>query len=286
MSQNNKIEIIPLSGSLGAEIYNIDLTLITSKNFIEIYKAFNEHQVIFFHNQNMNPEIFLNFAKKWGEMHHHPFMKSLENYPDILEILKTEDDSKAFGNVWHTDQMFTEVPAKCTILYSLEMPEVGGDTLFTNLYEAYNKLSSGLKHMLENINALNIGDKQPSIGGQSRKDRHDGTMSNMQVKDPGKVKTESMHPVIRTHPDTKKKALFIGGHTSQFENMTLEESQPLLNYLKKHITRPEFTCRFRWKVGSVAIWDNRCTLHYAIDDYSGYRRKMHRITIKGEEKPY
>lgn len=275
----NNFKVQPLAGALGAEILDIDLNKINDSIFEEIYKAFVDYQVIGIPNQNLSPDEYLAFGRRWGEIHHYPYMKGLESHPEILEILKTETDTYAFGNVWHSDGSFTEIPPKATMLYAQELPPAGGDTLFADMYQAYDTLSDKMKNILDTVNGLYVGDQPLKLGNFS------GAKS-MKQQDPGKTKVHSHHPIIRTHPDSKNKALYIGGHAVEIEGMTKEESTPILNYLKVHSTRPEFICRFKWSPGAIAIWDNRCTQHYAVDDYSGFRRRMHRITILGEEAPY
>ena len=275
----NNFKVHPLAGALGAEILDIDLNKINDSIFEEIYKAFVDYQVIGIPNQNLTPDEYLTFGRRWGEIHHYPYMKGLESHPEILEILKTETDTYAFGNVWHSDGSFTEIPPKATMLYAQELPPAGGDTLFADMYQAYDTLSDKMKNILGSVNGLYVGDQPLKLGNFS------GAKS-MKQQDPGKTKVHTHHPIIRTHPDSKNKALYIGGHAVEIEGMTKEESTPILNYLKAHSTRPEFICRFKWSPGAIAIWDNRCTQHYAVDDYSGVRRRMHRITILGEEAPY
>ena len=270
----NNFKVQPLAGALGAEILDIDLNKINDSIFEEIYKAFVDYQVIGIPNQNLSPDEYLAFGRRWGEIHHYPYMKGLESHPEILEILKTETDTYAFGNVWHSDGSFTEIPPKATMLYAQELPPAGGDTLFADMYQAYDTLSDKMKNILDTVNGLYVGDQPLKLGNFS------GAKS-MKQQDPGKTKVHSHHPIIRTHPDSKNKALYIGGHAVEIEGMTKEESTPILNYLKVHSTRPEFICRFKWSPGAIAIWDNRLVQHYATADYPGHSRLMHRITVKG-----
>jgi taurine dioxygenase len=280
------IGVARIAGALGAEITGVDLTTpLTDDLYSEIYQAFLENQVIFFRDQDLTPEQFLAFAKRWGGIHLHPYMKGLDAYPEILELIKTETDTYAFGSTWHSDQMFAPKPAKCTMLLGREIPPAGGDTMFANMYLAYETLSDGMKAMLRPLKALNAGDKKRAGGGRNRAERYGGA-SGMKLKDPGNIQTDSVHPIVRTHPDTGRLGLYLGSHTQHLDGFTPEESAPILDYLRDHCRRPEFTCRFRWAPGSLAIWDNRCVQHYAISDYQGHRRRMHRITIKGEEAPF
>lgn len=278
LSERNyrSLDVQTISGSLGAEVFGVEVAAINDDIFEEIYRALLEHQVIFFRDQSIDSDQYLAFGKRWGEIEIYPYMKGLPTHPEILEILKTEKDTYAFGNVWHTDSSFLSIPPKVTMLHALELPPAGGDTMFADLYSAYDTLSDGMKEMLGPLKALNVGDQPVARFTE---------IANMSSKDPGKVQVKTVHPIVRTHPDTGRKALYLGGHSVEIDGMTREESTPLLNFLKQHATRPEFTCRFRWRPGSMAIWDNRCTLHYAIDDYSGHRRRMRRIIIGGEEAP-
>ncbi len=276
------ITVTPIAGSLGAEIGNVDLSADNRQAvYDEIHRALLENLVIFFRDQNIAPEQQLAFARRWGDLHQHPYMKGMDEYPDILEIKKLPTDKKNFGGGWHSDQMFAPQPAMGTILLARETPEAGGDTLFANMYAAYDALSDGMKELIGKLKAVSSGDNFKQDGGKSRKDVY-GQYHTMQVRDPGEMKTTNAHPVVRTHPETGRKALYAGGHWRHFEGMTEAESEPLMTYLREHSTRPEFTCRFRWHPGSIAFWDNRCTQHFAIDDYPGKTRVMHRITVGGD----
>jgi taurine dioxygenase len=282
----SRLDARPLSGSLGAEIYGMDLAHLDDDAFAALYAAFVEHQVLCIRGQDLTPEQYLAFAHRWGDIHQHPYMAHLDDYPGILEIIKTESDTKAFGNGWHSDQMFTRTPAKCTMLYAKEVPEVGGDTLFANMYAAYDSLSEGMQTTLNGLRGWNTGDREKLRGRNTARTQAQKKPSQMTEKSPGNELNENTHPLVRTHADTKRKSLYMGGHTMHVDGWTLEESQPLLGFLQHHITRPEFTCRVAWEVGSLTIWDNRCVQHYAVNDYPGQRRRMHRITIQGEEVPY
>jgi taurine dioxygenase len=215
-------------------------------------------------------------------------MKGMEEYPDILEITKEEGDTKAFGEVWHTDQMFNPKPAKATMLYAKETPDAGGDTMFTNMYLAYDTLSEPMKAMLKSIRTWNVGDRKKlqkggAMGPPARDGRYSGNEKMAaKVRDPGDLQTECAHPIVRTHPETGRKALYISSHTQTLDGFKEDEARPILDFLAEHAIQPEFTCRFRWEVGSLAIWDNRCTQHRALNDYPGKRRRMHRITIAGD----
>jgi len=277
------LEVTPISGSGGAEIGGVDLARDLPGDVLgEIRAALLGHQVIFFRDQRLTDDQLLAFARRWGEIHLHPFMEGMPDHPEILEIVKRPTDKKNFGGAWHTDQMFSPRPAMGTMLYALEVPSAGGDTMFTNQYLAYESLSPAMRAMLDPLWTVCIGDRSKRSGGPSRKDLYPTTMASMKGKDPGDVQTDSIHPLVRTHPETGRKALYIGGHVQAFEGMTDEESAPLIAFLMAHSIRPEFTCRFRWETGSLAFWDNRCTQHFAVNDYPAETRIMHRVTVCGD----
>jgi taurine dioxygenase len=283
-----RIEVKPIAGALGAEIAGADLGKLDDETFAEVEAAWLEHLVVFFRGQALTPEQQIAFARRFGDVHYHPFMKGMNEHPEILEILKEEGDTKAFGEVWHTDQMFNPKPAKATILYAKETPAAGGDTMFANMYLAYENLSDPMKTMIAGVKTWNVGDRKTlaqngPMASAPRAGRYVGN-ENMaaKVRDPGDVQTQSAHPLVRTHPQTGRKALYIGNHTQTLDGFQRAEARPIVDFLMAHAVQPEFTCRFRWDVDSLAIWDNRCTQHRALNDYPGKRRRMHRITIAGD----
>ena len=269
-----------VSGAIGAIIQGVQLDEKLDENtFSDIYSAFLKYQVIFFRNQNFIPESLISFAKNIGRPISYPFVKGLDSFPEITPILKKETDVNNFGGIWHSDTTYQNEPPKGTMLYAIEVPEFGGDTEFSNQYLAYERLSNEMKIFLEKKKAFNISGKSEVTKTRSDVLKH----SSLNLKN---NKLEAIHPVVRTHPETKKKSLYINqAHTTHFVGMSEEESMPVLKYLFKHQINSEFTCRFKWKKGSVAIWDNRCTLHNPINDYHGSRRLMHRITFQGD-KPF
>ncbi len=271
------LRVQPVAGSLGAEVSGVDLGALTDAQFDEIHRAFTTHQVIFIRDQELDEETYISFARRWGDIMLYPYMQGLPDHPEILQVLKEPEDTYAFGSQWHTDSSFIAIPPKATMLYALELPSAGGDTAYASMYHAYDALSDGMKQLLADLRVLNIGDQ--------RVPRFD-ELSGMKQKDPGEVQTRAHHPLIRTHPESGRKALNVGAHSIEIEGLTKDESAPLLEFLYAHGTRQEFTCRFRWQEGTVGIWDNRCVQHYAIDDYQGQRRRMHRITIAGDEAPF
>ena len=271
------IEVSPISGALGALITGVELKEpLQDPVFEEIYNAFLEYKVIFFNDQELNPETQLRFGKMFGQPIIYPFVKGLKDFPEITPILKKETDLNNFGGVWHSDTTYQEQPPKATMLYAVEVPEFGGDTEFANQCMALDHLSEGMRKFLNEQKAINTSGKGKVVASRSDVMKHSSS---------GKVADEfrAIHPVVRTHPETKEQSLFINeAHSLQFASLSLEESTPLLEFLFKHQIKSEFTCRFKWKKGSVAIWDNRCTLHNPINDYHGKRRLMHRITFAGD----
>ena len=271
------IGVSPISGALGAVITGVELKKpLQNAVFAEIYKAFLEYKVIFFRDQELTPETQLRFGRMFGQPIHYPFVKGLKDFSEITPILKKETDLNNFGGVWHSDTTYQQQPPKATMLYAVEVPDFGGDTEFANQCMALEQLSEGMQKFLREQKIINTSGKGKVVASRSDVIKHS---SSGQVND----ELRAVHPVVRTHPETKEQALFINeAHSLQFTSLTSEESTPLLEFLFKHQIKPEFTCRFRWEKGSVAIWDNRCTLHNPINDYHGKRRLMHRITFAGD----
>ena len=279
------LDIKPIAGALGAELHGIDLSQELDEPAITaVQKALHDYLVIFFRDQKITPYQHLAFARRFGDVEAHRYAKGLKSHPEVLPVIKEATDRAAnFGGIWHSDVAFHAEPPMGQILYALEVPEAGGDTIFVNMYRAYETLSEGMKRMLEGVNAVFTGTR--SYGGSDSEvtKRRALFSKSMDVKVMDNAESETAHPLIRTHPETGRKSLFISGIAiRRLEGMTVEESRPVLSYLKKHAIRPENTCQFRWHRGSIAFWDNRCTQHYALNDYHGQQRIMHRVTIAGE----
>jgi taurine dioxygenase len=269
------MEIRRIAGALGAEILGIDLSGDLSSDAAKaIRAALLEHLVIFFRDQDLTFGQFMAFARAMGHPVEYPFVKGIEGFPHIIEVKKLEHERHNFGGIWHSDTAYLEQPPMGSMLLARQVPPYGGDTLFANQYRAYESLSDGLKKVLDALVAVNASSKADVT--RTREDR---------VAEQGGDKREYLaeHPVVRTHPETGRKALYVNiAHTVRFAGMTEEESAPLLAFLYQHQVKPEFTCRFSWRVGSLAFWDNRCTQHNPVNDYHGYRRLMHRITLEGD----
>ena len=271
----NTISIKPVSNGLGAEILGIDLREPLDSETHSILKtAYSDYGVIFFRDQNLTPEQHIAFAENWGNININRFFQAVDNYPMIAMVNKEPDQTMNIGSNWHTDHSYDQIPALGSALYAREVPEIGGDTMFANPAAAYEALSDGLKQTLEGLNAVHTS--RHAFGAQSQYAKDIGFGS------PEKATQDAVHPVVISHPFSGKKVLYVNpGFTQHFENWSMEESKPLLDFLYQHIVKPEFTCRFKWQKGSMAFWDNRSTWHYALNDYHGYKRLMHRITIEG-----
>ena len=272
------LEIKRIAGALGAEIHGIDLTRVPSAGIVtQIRAALLEHLVVFFRDQHLTVAQFLAFARAAGKPIEYPLIRGLPDYPDVIEVTKLEHEKANFGGIWHSDTTYLEQPPMGSMLLAREVPPAGGDTLFANQYLAYETLSTGLRRMLDGVVAVNSSAKADAT--KTREDR-----VNKDGREDARKEYLAEHPAVRTHPETGRKALYVNvAHTVRFKDMTDEESAPLLDYLFRHQARPEFTCRFQWRVGSLAFWDNRCTQHNPVNDYHGYRRVMHRITLAGDK---
>lgn len=274
------ITVTPIAGALGAEIDGVDLSHpLDPETVKQIRQALLDHLVIFFRDQKLEPDSYLAFARAFGTPVEYPLIKGIEGYPEITEIVKQENERSNFGGIWHADTTYLECPPMGTMLYALQVPPHGGDTLFANQYLAYEALSEPLRRFLDGLTVINTSAKADV--SKTREDMIRNAADDTPVPD-----YVSEHPAVRTHPETGRKCLFVNvAHSSHFKGMTEAESAPILNYLFQHQVRPEFTCRFRWQVGSLAFWDNRAAQHNPVNDYHGYRRVMRRITLAGE-KPY
>lgn len=265
-----------VAGALGAVVDGVDLSGPLPAALVDALRAaWLEHLVLFFPNQVLEPVQFLRFARVIGEPVEYPFVAGLPEHPEIIEVLKLPHERVNFGGIWHTDTAYLDVPPMASMLLAREVPPYGGDTLWANQYLAYESLSEGMQRLLDSLHAVNSSAKADV--SRTREDRIRGQGQ----ADAGKVYLAE-HPVVRTHPETGRRALYVNvAHTQRFVGMTEEESAPLLRYLFEHQVRPEFTCRFSWSPGVLALWDNRCTLHNPVNDYHGFKRLMHRITLAG-----
>jgi taurine dioxygenase len=275
-----RITVHPLTGALGAEISGVNLAEpLDDETFAEIRQALLDNLVIFFRDQNISPEQHLEFGRKFGELHVHPFIPTLEGYPEIIKLQSADDGPGEMAyqsNTWHTDLTYEAVPPMASILRAIEVPEAGGDTMWNNLYLAYEGLSARMQAFFDDMTAIHfIAMSMPANFLEQK-------WAGKQVERFHEKTPAVEHPVVRTHPETGRKALFVNRNfTSHLKDIHREESDALLNYLYQHIEQPEYQARFHWADNSIAMWDNRCTQHYAITDYAS-RRVMHRVTVCGD----
>ena len=247
------MHIQPLSGSLGAQVSDIDLGAVDDGLFEQIAQALWQHQVLVFKQQDVTIEQHVALGKRFGTLHTHPAAAGVDGHPEIL-LLRNKGKDKNITQVWHSDVSCEEQPPSISILRAIELPPSGGDTMWANQYAALDRLSDGLRSMIEPLRAVHRG-----------------------------FELQATHPVVRTHPETGRKALYVNlGFTSHFEHMTPAESKPLLHQLASIGSDFDLTMRHSWSVGDIVMWDNRCVMHYAIHDYGDEPREMHRVTVRGE----
>ena len=270
------------SGACGAEIEGLDLKNSSEKNIEVIKSLLFEHKVIFFRNQNLAHAELINLSRCFGPVEKHAYVRGLPEYPEILRIVKEPFEKNNWGENWHSDVSYNEEPTLAVILKSVEIPPIGGDTMFSNMELAWETLDNDIKNIIKNKKAIHS-----SLGAAFFVDNFKGMKSNNSNLD----EYSNEHPIVRTHPVTGKKILYVNWtYTKKIVGMEKKESDDLLNKIFKHQERLEFTCRFKWTKDAVAIWDNRSVIHYAIADYFpnrglGYRRIMDRVSVKGE-KPF
>ena len=278
MRSYQHIEVRPLAGALGAEVFGVDMAGDLDDEVVrEVRQAFLDYLVIFLREQKVTPQQQVAFARRFGDPMEYPNLPGLPEEPLITPVVKLEHERNNFGGVWHSDTTYLPEPPMGSMLLALEVPPHGGDTLFANQYLAYEALSDGLRETLDGL--MGISSSAKAEASRTVEDR---------LKEAG-VERKALtaeHPLVRTHPETGRKALYTSdAHTVSIKGWTEEESLPLLKFLWAHQIKPEFTCRFRWQPGSLAFWDNRATMHNPINDYHGYRRVLHRITLAGD-KPH
>ena len=277
MANASGLKVLRLAGAIGAEIHGIDLAAPLDDDTVARLRAlWLEHQVVFFRDQQLNPAQLMAFARAMGEPVEYPFVKGLAGWPEIIEVKKLEHERSNFGGIWHTDTSYLERPPSGTMLLAIEVPPYGGDTEFASQYAAWDALSDGLKATLAPLRGVSSSAKADVSKTREDRIRSDG-------REDARSTYEAEHPVMRTHPETGRPALYVNGaHTVRFAGWSEAESAPLLGWLFEHQRRAEFTCRFVWRPGSLALWDNRCVMHNPINDYHGHRRVMHRVSLAGD----
>ena len=271
------IGVDPLTPAIGALISGVDIsTEITREIVEEIESAFHNHLVLFFEDQKLTPSQLVDFAKRFGNIGYYPFVQGMQEQPEVVEVVKNEDEKINFGGLWHTDTSYLPKPPASSMLYALEVPTFGGDTLFANMYLAYESLSEEFKQLISNLSAVNSAEKPDAAVTRVHRIAE-------KPRDSEDIITTATHPIVRTHPKTGRKALYCSAaHSLHLEGMSIEESSCILDYLYTVQQKEEFSCRYKWKKGSLAFWDNRCAQHNALNDYHGFRRVMHRVTHEGD----
>jgi taurine dioxygenase len=267
------MRIEPMVGALGAEILDIDLSApLPQDTFMTVRRALFDYQVLVFRDQRLTLDQHKSFARQFGPLHVHPYIlaKPLDGHPEVLRVIKEKDDRRVFGEKWHSDVTFLERPVLGSVLYAIDTPSKGGDTLFANMYMAHDTLSDAMRAMLAGLTAIHetaVPEVETATG---------------RVVEPMRLVNRSReHPVLLVHPETGRTLLYVNStYTTHFKGMTVEESRPLLEFLCQHATQAAFTCRVRWAPGTVTFWDNRSTQHLPINDYHGERREMHRVTVE------
>jgi len=277
------MDVEPIAGGLGAVVSGIDLSADLEQESIQaLRQALARHLVIFLPRQSLDPERLLAFTRRIGQPMQLPYVEALPEHPDVIAVLKEADEQRisVFGGDWHSDYSFLAEPPMGSVLYADTVPETGGDTLWANTIAAHAALSDGMKSLLGPLRAMHSGHvygaERPPVG--IRTSRSIGISRGNPDAD-----QEQSHPLVRRHERTGQPALFVNPiYTTRIADMTEAESQPLLDFLYAHATRPVFCCRWHWRQGDVALWDNRATLHYAVNDYDGHRRLLYRTAIAGE----
>jgi taurine dioxygenase len=276
------IEIRPLAGALGAEVLGVDLADLDGATFDRIRAAFLAYGVIFFRDQKLEPEEQIGFARRFGELDLHPIVNATAEHPELVHVLKPAGESASFGTGWHTDNSFFAEPSLGSVLYGLVIPPFGGDTLYASMERAYEALSEPFRERIERLVAVHSASRayDPKTTGEA-KYAGDAPITYRYSE---AIYEEVEHPVVRTHPETGRRSLYVNPmFTLRIVGFTRGESEALLGFLYEHCARPDFQCRFRWQQGSLALWDNRCVWHYAMDDYQQFERVMHRVTIRGDK---
>ncbi len=273
MTTYRRIQVKPLAGALGAQVSGADLRELDDATFAEIHAAWLEHAVLFFRDQDLSPEQHKSFGRRFGTLQVHPFLHSRadDGHPEIV-VLESSEKMPVVADGWHTDVTFSQAPPMASILRGVEVPEFGGDTMWASCTKAYDALSSKMKVLLADLSAVHDTSKTFSRNAYPSKNHPDAD------------KTPSAeHPIVRTHPETGRKALFVNSaFTLRIRGLRPAESNALLGFLYEHIVRPEFTCRFHWEKNSLAIWDNRCTQHRVVADNLNAHRRMERVTVDGD----
>ncbi|MEO1504504.1 MAG: TauD/TfdA family dioxygenase [Pseudomonadota bacterium] len=269
------MQIIPLTGGLGAEILGADVR--RAEDFDAIHTAFAEYGVVVIRAQDVTPDDHLAFARRFGPINVNRFFRPVEGYPEIATVLKEKDQKQAIGEGWHTDHSYDQIPAMGSILHAIEVPPYGGDTLFVSMAAAYAALSQPMRQFLDGLTAVHSSRHAFGAATKDSEAAKSGRFANAEA-----ATQDARHPIVITHPLSGRRGLFVNPvFTTHVEGLTPSESTALLTMLWDHCRQPEFQCRVRWQAGDITMWDNRATWHKAINDYHGFRRLMHRVTVEG-----
>jgi taurine dioxygenase len=276
------VQVVPLTGALGAEVGGVSLARLASAEAMdEIHRAFLEFGVLVFRDQELPPERQLAFARRFGEPEVHPIVEGTEEYPEVLRVFKPAGERASFGVGWHSDNSFFERPSLGTVLYGVTIPPFGGDTLFASTERAWEALSPTLQERLIGLRAVHSA-RRAYDPGATGKAKYEGG-APMRYRWSEAVTAEVEHPVVRTHPESGRRGLYVNPmFTERIVGMNEAESRAILELLFAHVPQPDFQCRVRWRPGTVVVWDNRCTWHYALDDYREHERLMFRVTVSGD----
>ncbi len=267
MSVSPDLDLVRMTGALGAEVRGVDLTDLDDGQFARVHAAFLEHHVLVFRDQKLDPDALVAFGQRFGPLYVHPIVPHIETHEEVIPISNL-GKRRTITEVWHSDVTFAPCPPLASALYALSVPDAGGDTLFANQHLAFEALSPGMQRLLRGLRAVHSGDGLGAAMKQGEAWRAHG----------------QLHPVVRTHPETGRPALFVNrAFTRAFEDMTPAESRPLLDFLIEWATAPHLQCRHRWRKGDLVMWDNRSIMHYAVHDHGDAKRNLHRITVEGDE---
>ncbi len=274
------LTVEPVAGALGATIRGIDLRSVSDPAELDgLRQALADHLVVFLPDQDLGLDDLERVTDLLGGRDATPFVDPLEDRPYVIRVIKEPTDALNFANAWHSDLSYLPAPPAYTLLHAWEVPEVGGDTVWSNQYLAYETLSGGLRATLEGLDAVHSAGMAYGTGGLLDQVKD---LTSMAIAPSAEAYAEHVHPVVTVHPVTGRRALFVNPvYTTRFKGWTKEESQALLGHLYRHSINENFTCRLRWSVHMLAIWDNRCTMHNALNDYAGMRREMYRTSVRG-----
>jgi taurine dioxygenase len=274
------VAVQPVAGALGATVTGIDLSQVSEPDQLEgVRKALADHLVVFLPEQHLDLDDLERITDLLGGRDVTPFVTPLTDRPYVIRVIKQPGDQLNFANAWHTDLSYLAEPPAYTLLHAWDVPDHGGDTVWANQYLAYETLSGGLKETLAGLRAVHSAGMAYGTGGFLDKVKD---LTSMAIEPSPDAYQERVHPVVIEHPVTHRAALFVNSvYTTRFEGWTPIESQALLAHLHRHSINENFTCRLRWDRHTLAIWDNRCTMHNALNDYAGARREMYRTSVKG-----